>query len=620
MASYLNWNYHLTVLLILVTCLTGLEALQEDCTLKKESDTVYVRYNHTAVLNCTSCNKVSWESRLSKINTSEGQNLFSVEVLVNDWEISNISCLEVDNPANVKQIQVIAYAEPDLVTIDLQKEMEVGTTYNITCNVNNVAPVQDLMVKWTREGEEINTKSFKQETKRGITNVSVTHEIVAQRSDNLQNFSCSALLNVDKTRITSSSATIRTYDLSAEPQILIKKWIQKGDTVPATCKITDTFPAENVKIQILFNNADVLVRTEQEANGTVLGHANLDMNHSGIYDVTCLASLQGLSKKTNETVNVYEPFEVYLNVSKPTTLLNDSVLVECELIKGNAELYNIEIRVNGQKKCKVGDRPFVVCNVTADRRVPMETIECEAHLKGDPDIKSVAKKNVIVHYSPEFREDLCNNFITLTEGKGAIPCKADGNPLPNVTCYFGNWSVMAGTLIEVTRNLSGTFRCEASNKLGTAEKSPTLSVQYPPDKPSLEINPSTNIKKGDTVNLTCHADAYPKASYTWDFPTADIIYSADQSTIVISKATSSNDGTYICRASNTLGTRQEQRSILVTGGTLCWTLVGVGTALGIFLITSLAVYYYIKIRYKKRSYDLLKPNKKSNEEIPMNPL
>ncbi|XP_073716119.1 B-cell receptor CD22-like [Misgurnus anguillicaudatus] len=105
-------------------------------------------------------------------------------------------------------------------------------------------------------------------------------------------------------------------------------------------------------------------------------------------------------------------------------------------------------------------------------------------------------------------------------------------------------------LQSVTRNDSGNYSCAVQGHKLTSPHQ-YLNVIYAPDKPVISINPSGEIKEGDSVNLTCSSDANPPVhNYSWFKKNKTV---ASGQTYIISKIRSDHSGEYTCKSSNTLG-------------------------------------------------------------------
>uniref|UniRef100_A0A096MAW9 Ig-like domain-containing protein n=1 Tax=Poecilia formosa TaxID=48698 RepID=A0A096MAW9_POEFO len=73
------------------------------------------------------------------------------------------------------------------------------------------------------------------------------------------------------------------------------------------------------------------------------------------------------------------------------------------------------------------------------------------------------------------------------------------------------------TIVNVTRNDQGSYRCNVSNPASSAISDPLIiSVSYGPENVTIEVYPSKeHHEKGSDINLTCSSDSSPSAEYQW---------------------------------------------------------------------------------------------------------
>uniref|UniRef100_A0A8W8KZ99 Ig-like domain-containing protein n=1 Tax=Magallana gigas TaxID=29159 RepID=A0A8W8KZ99_MAGGI len=150
--------------------------------------------------------------------------------------------------------------------------------------------------------------------------------------------------------------------------------------------------------------------------------------------------------------------------------------------------------------------------------------------------------------------------------------------------YTFNPSSTDGTLrIRSTSSSdTGTYRCQATNAVGTSSDSASLSVSGSP--PSVNFGSSSySVTTGQSIQMVCFVSASPTATdIAWTFQsntgggTTTITSSTSgyslttttsntQSTLTVLSAQSSNGGTYTCRATNLVGTRSASVSLSVSG-------------------------------------------------------
>lgn len=117
------------------------------------------------------------------------------------------------------------------------------------------------------------------------------------------------------------------------------------------------------------------------------------------------------------------------------------------------------------------------------------------------------------------------------------------------------------------------FRCQAELHLGpsgpaavpTVTSSPYIAnVLYPPF--FKEESDHVEVTSGESVTLNCSAEGNPSPKIHWKYPRAanvKEITRGSQRDIIITEATSTNAGVYICNATNVAGTVTVTRSVTV---------------------------------------------------------
>ncbi|NWZ17652.1 ICAM1 protein, partial [Agelaius phoeniceus] len=79
---------------------------------------------------------------------------------------------------------------------------------------------------------------------------------------------------------------------------------------------------------------------------------------------------------------------------------------------------------------------------------------------------------------PRLDIELCPPQQNWTEGQeGTLNCSAKGTPEPRVNCSKDGHSLIPGSICPVYRAHAGTYLCQATNELGTAQLNVTVWVQ-----------------------------------------------------------------------------------------------------------------------------------------------
>nr|XP_049697507.1 hemicentin-2-like [Helicoverpa armigera] len=168
----------------------------------------------------------------------------------------------------------------------------------------------------------------------------------------------------------------------------------------------------------------------------------------------------------------------------------------------------------------------------------------------------------VVEYKPKIEEDDKNTLIK--EGEDlTLPCKVSGEPYPTVKWYFNGTRIENATLtgdyslkLKATLDDSGSYTCEAENKLGQAKKHVSVQVFIPvtihePKEKKIEM------MVGKSAMLQCLADGHPKPTIKWYFNSSDsktpekhVTVSDVVPSLPLKNAQLDQQGSYTCVAEN----------------------------------------------------------------------
>lgn len=191
-----------------------------------------------------------------------------------------------------------------------------------------------------------------------------------------------------------------------------------------------------------------------------------------------------------------------------------------------------------------------------------------------------------------------------------LDCNPIGQPVPSVTWFRGLAQLQQDSRITVDQSGrlvfnpifstdASTYRCMASNSVGTASAETQLSVLgeifgdtvrvetimflLPPPLPSplplYAVVPliqaserSVTVSEGTTAILDCVATGNPTPVVTWFFnslllpsPNDPRIQQATNNSLVLAPARNTDEGSYVCQATNVAGTESATIQLRVNG-------------------------------------------------------
>ncbi|KAJ8369813.1 hypothetical protein SKAU_G00098410 [Synaphobranchus kaupii] len=178
-----------------------------ECSLEIQPSTVVVRHADPVSVNCTVLGDhlgIGWEASEGSVDmvTDVQFVTWSLET-VTDWEMAP-RCFgnfptKAGPPSQCdEKINITLYKPPDSVSISAVNHtgpVVEGEKYQLQCEVQNIAPVQYLTVKWYKGGTLENQTSYDDLTKTPV-NVSSTLLITPTSTDDGAQYSCVAELEL----------------------------------------------------------------------------------------------------------------------------------------------------------------------------------------------------------------------------------------------------------------------------------------------------------------------------------------------------------------------------------------------------------------------------------------
>ncbi|KAF5911555.1 hypothetical protein HPG69_008152 [Diceros bicornis minor] len=172
-----------------------------------------------------------------------------------------------------------------------------------------------------------------------------------------------------------------------------------------------------------------------------------------------------------------------LTLSQPEVSEGTVVTVECEAHAGAV------VTLSGAAAGKPASRARVLLNASSedDKRV----FSCSAALEVAGQVLSKTRtRQLRVLYGPKLDKKDCLGNWTWQEGSTqTLRCKASGNPTPELNCSrkWDGAQLPIGDLKPVTREIAGTYKCQAKSSQGEVTRDVVVIVIYHENKLAIII-------------------------------------------------------------------------------------------------------------------------------------
>ncbi|XP_052408413.1 vascular cell adhesion protein 1-like isoform X1 [Carassius gibelio] len=199
----------LVVLGFFFLCFSLLTGAEAECPLQLDPQRAVVRYGGSVAVNCSTSDLLhkgmGWEISLREVLKNYTRSLITWRVSeLKEWNINPIFCYinlnytRGDSSQCQIELPVTVYKTPDSVsisTVNHRGPMIEGQQYELQCDVHDVAPVQNLTVRWYKNQTLLHQTTFT-DTIETPVNKNVTLLIRPDRADIGAQYWCEAELDL----------------------------------------------------------------------------------------------------------------------------------------------------------------------------------------------------------------------------------------------------------------------------------------------------------------------------------------------------------------------------------------------------------------------------------------
>nr|XP_046188007.1 vascular cell adhesion protein 1-like [Oncorhynchus gorbuscha] len=581
------------------------------CPLELNPPRVVVRYGDSVSVNCSTSSTdhegMGWEATFGGTSLEQDVNVVTWTVdNLTDWTIEPKCYINlIDGKQPSKELPVILYKTPDRVSISVLNHsgpMVEGTQYQLQCDIQNIAPLQNLVVKWYKGNELLDNVTYSHVSKRP-EDVSATLMISPSRDDDGAQYRCRAELDLGPEgpqphpTVTSEPLNITVHyapeflpgndtvevsagsdvslDCSAEgnppPELRWTNNIAEGNANETTVGRLRTLNISRVTANATYN----CTVTNRLGSITKQIHVLVDVppqQHPTMFSTApstpeAMTTLPGTAKPKVVT------FPLELNPPRVVVRYGDSVSVNCSTSSTDHDGMGWEATFGGTSV----EQDVNVVTWTVDNLTDW-TIEPKCYINLNDGEQPSKVLPVILYKTPDrVSISVLNHSGPMVEGtQYQLQCDIQNiAPLQNlvVKWYKGNEpldnvtyshvskrpeDVSATLMISTSKDDNGTqYRCRAELDLGPEGPQPHPTVTSEPLSITVHYKPCINasglpvripVFRGYPEELVCEAEGYPQPRIKWVYDPAKHVREAGGNLTVFEA------GLYNCTATNDVAT------------------------------------------------------------------
>lgn len=431
-------------------------------------------------VNCSaSCDQhadLGLETHLTKKQVASGFNWVTYELSGIEEDSTSICFSNCHSEQTQTSMSVTVYSFPEHVELEpLPHWQPVGENLTLHCQVKGGRPQTHLSVMLLR-GEEL---LIQQPAVGEPAEVMAT--VLAGRDDHGTNFSCRTELNLQSQGLglfqnSSVPRQLRTFVLpKVHPHITAPRIMEVGTQRLVNCTLDGLFPASEAQVHLALEDQRLEPTIEYSKDSLwATAWVKVTPEEEGIQQLTCAVILGNQSQRTQEKVTIYSFPAPNLTLSESEVPEGTMVSVECKAHAGAV------VTLSGASAGTPAPSAQFMLNASAEDNE--RTFLCSAALEVAGKVLHKNKTQMLlVLYGPRLDERDCpGNWTWEEDSQQTLRCQAWGNPVPKLDCHReGDGALLPiGDLRRVMRNISGTYICKATSRLGVVKREVVVNVIY----------------------------------------------------------------------------------------------------------------------------------------------
>ncbi|XP_042360313.1 hemicentin-2-like [Plectropomus leopardus] len=470
---------------LFVGFLLSVTGVYASCPIDLNPPSVVVKYGESVTVNCSTSEilfrGMGWEASHGGTSIQKVKHVVWTVENLKEWGITPSCFINPSQESDFKQCfkhpKVVLYTFPENISISSSSgpsgPMIEGEENKFTCDIPNIAPVQNLSVKWYKGDAMVFMDTFNNLSKAPVDESSVFN-FIPTRQDNGVTIRCEAHLDLSpegpQLNVSSLGYEVEVYfgpDVQCSGALLDKLELLEGETLKGRCSVT--------------GNPDPFVVWQKDGQ-PVDPALPLSRKNAGLYAIE--AEGAGLVKKKMQVLVLYGP---ELRCQNDYTVLEDTP-------------YSLNCTVEGYPKPEImwtKDGEEVELPEKLTRRDSGQYLITAS--SGSSSVSQTVNINVI--YPPSQIFELEDSEVDIGSDVW-LKCSSMGNPRPKYSWdYYQTANVIQEDEDGVSRLLihsatiynMGFYTCHAWNDKGNVSKTVRVTVKGVSSECPVEITPDRMV-------------------------------------------------------------------------------------------------------------------------------
>ncbi|XP_007934295.1 vascular cell adhesion protein 1 [Orycteropus afer afer] len=491
-----------------------------------------------------------------------------------------------------KGIEVEIYSFPKDPEIHLSSLLEVGKPVTVMCLVPDVYPFDRLEMDLLKDDNLLEHKDFLEDMDRkSLETKSLEVTFTPVIEDIGKTLVCRAKLHIGEAdSVPTERETTKELQVYISPKNTVitvnpSTILQEGGSVTMMCS-SDGLPAPEIFWSKILDDGNL----QPLSGNATLTLIAMRIEDSGIY-VCEGVNLIGRKRKEVELIVQEKLFTVEISPgSRIAAQIGDSVVLTCSATGCTSPSFSWRTQIDSPLSGKVrnegtkstltlssvsfANEHSYVCTVTCGRRKLERGIEVELYsFLRDPKIEMsdllVSGNPVTVSCKVPDVYPFDRLEIELLKGENIMKNKDFWGDMDSQSLETKSLEV---TFIPTTRDTGKVLVCQAKLNIGEMEFEPkqrqstqTLYVNVAPGNTTILVSPSSTIKEGSFVNLTCSSNGLPAPKIMWSkqLNNGDLQPLSESTTFTLMSAKMEDSGIYVCEGINHAGISRKEVKLII---------------------------------------------------------